>query len=192
MTTATFGTMAVDWEERLDFDRLRTDRLANLKRELEASDLGAVLAFDFANIRYMSATHIGTWAMDKLIRFSLLTRNSDPIVWDFGSAARHHELYNPWLSTTTAEMDADPHGAPPRCRSSACRDLAPAPAFLLSAALSPPEAGDSRRGRAEDQARTREVRPPERATGSRRHRASDPGRLFRLRESRSSTGSRSS
>ncbi len=57
----------------------------------------------------MSATHIGTWAMDKLIRFSLLTRNSDPIVWDFGSAAKHHQLYNPWLSTTTAEMDADPH-----------------------------------------------------------------------------------
>jgi Xaa-Pro aminopeptidase len=47
--------------------------------------------------------------MDKMIRFALLTRNSDPIVWDFGSAARHHQLYNPWLATTTAEMDADPH-----------------------------------------------------------------------------------
>src|ERR671926_369366 len=21
----------------------------------------------------------------------------EPIVWDFGSAARHHKLYNPWL-----------------------------------------------------------------------------------------------
>ncbi|MBG6056531.1 Xaa-Pro aminopeptidase [Salinibacterium sp. CAN_S4] len=109
MTTATFGTNAVDWEERINFDRLRSERLARLKAELAASDLGAVLAFDFANIRYMSATHIGTWAMDKLIRFSLLTRHSDPIVWDFGSAAKHHQLYNPWLNTTTAEADADPH-----------------------------------------------------------------------------------
>ncbi|MCU1469932.1 MAG: aminopeptidase [Glaciihabitans sp.] len=109
MTTATFGTNAVDWEERIRFDRLRSERLAKLKAELMASDLGAVLAFDFSNIRYMSATHIGTWAMDKLIRFSLLTRNSDPIVWDFGSAAKHHQLYNPWLATTTAEADADPH-----------------------------------------------------------------------------------
>ncbi|MDQ2661346.1 MAG: Xaa-Pro peptidase family protein, partial [Actinomycetota bacterium] len=79
------------------------------KVQLDASDLGAVLAFDFSNIRYMSATHIGTWAMDKLIRFALLTRNTDPIVWDFGSAAKHHQLYNPWLDTTTAEMDADPN-----------------------------------------------------------------------------------
>ncbi len=107
--TGTTGVNAVDWETRVDFDRLRTQRLARLKDELERSDLGAVLAFDFSNIRYMTSTHIGTWAMDKLIRFSLLTRNSDPISWDFGSAAKHHALYNPWLDTTTAEMDADPN-----------------------------------------------------------------------------------
>lgn len=107
--TGTTGTNAVDWEARVDFDRLRGDRLARLKAELDRSDLGALLAFDFTNIRYMTATHIGTWAMDKLIRFSLLTRNSDPISWDFGSAAKHHALYNPWLDFTTAEMDADPN-----------------------------------------------------------------------------------
>jgi Xaa-Pro aminopeptidase len=108
-STATFGTNAVDWEERIRFDRLRDERLARLKAELERSDLGALLAFDFSNIRYLSATHIGTWAMDKLIRFALITRHTDPIVWDFGSAAKHHQLYNPWLSTTSAKADADPH-----------------------------------------------------------------------------------
>jgi Xaa-Pro aminopeptidase len=108
-STATTGTTAVDWEARIDFDRLRAERLRRLKAELEKSDCGALLAFDFSNIRYMTATHIGTWAMDKLIRFSLLTRRSDPIVWDFGSAAKHHQLSNPWLSETTAEADADPH-----------------------------------------------------------------------------------
>ena len=107
--TGTTGTNAVDWEARVDFDRLRRERLARLKAELERSELGALLAFDFSNIRYMTATHIGTWAMDKLIRFSLLTRSSDPISWDFGSAAKHHALYNPWLDETTAELDADPN-----------------------------------------------------------------------------------
>lgn len=109
MSTATFGTMSVDWEARVDFDRLRRERVARLRAELNRSELGAVLAFDFSNIRYMTATHIGTWAMDKLIRFSLLTRNSDPISWDFGSAAKHHQLHNPWLNETTMEMDAHPH-----------------------------------------------------------------------------------
>jgi Xaa-Pro aminopeptidase len=109
MSTATRGTMAVDWEQRVNFDRLRDERLAKLRQKLEESDLGALLAFDFGNIRYMTSTHIGTWAMDKLIRFALITRNSDPIMWDFGSAAKHHSLLNPWLDQTHTENDADPH-----------------------------------------------------------------------------------
>src|SRR6266536_1154908 len=109
MPIATYGPNAVDWEERIDLTRLRNERLARLKTALEQSDLGAVLSFDFGNIRYMTATHIGTWAMDKLIRFALLPRGGDPIVWDFGSAARHHQLYNPWLDHTGGP--ATPEGA---------------------------------------------------------------------------------
>jgi Xaa-Pro dipeptidase len=97
MGIRTYGPNAVDWEERVDFDRLRTERLARLQAALDRSELGALLSFDFHNIRYMTSTHIGTWAMDKLIRFALLPRGGEPVVWDFGSAARHHQLYNPWL-----------------------------------------------------------------------------------------------
>ena len=105
----TFGPNTVDWETRLDVGRLRTERLARLRAELDRSDLGALLSFDFANIRYMTSTHIGTWAMDKLIRFALLPRGGEPVVWDFGSAARHHQLYNPWLDHTGGP--ATPEGA---------------------------------------------------------------------------------
>jgi Xaa-Pro dipeptidase len=97
MALKSFGLNAVDWEQRVDFDRLRRDRLVRLRRQLEQSELGALLSFDFYNIRYMTATHIGTWAMDKLIRFSLLPRGGEPVIWDFGSAAKHHVMYNPWL-----------------------------------------------------------------------------------------------
>src|ERR671938_310620 len=97
MAFKSFGTMTVDWEQRTDFDRLRRERLERATRHLEQSDLGALLCFDMANIRYITATHIGTWAMDKLIRFCLLTRDGEPIMWDFGSATRHHKIYNPWL-----------------------------------------------------------------------------------------------
>src|SRR3954447_7793097 len=107
MAIRTYGPNAVDWEERVDLDRLRRQRLARLHDTLNRSSLGAVLSFDFANIRYMTATHIGTWAMDKLIRFALLVRGGEPIVWDFGSAARHHQLYNPWLD------HSDGKGGPP-------------------------------------------------------------------------------
>jgi Xaa-Pro aminopeptidase len=97
MALKTYGTMGVDWEARADFDRLRVERLARIKQLLKASDLGALLCFDMNNIRYITATHIGTWAMDKLARFTLLPQDDEPILWDFGSAARHHKLYCPWL-----------------------------------------------------------------------------------------------
>jgi len=91
------ATRAVDWEQRIDFPRLRRDRLERAKAALEASDLGALLLFDPNNIRYVTSTHIGEWARDKNARFALLPRGADPILWDFGSAARHHQLFAPWL-----------------------------------------------------------------------------------------------
>jgi Xaa-Pro aminopeptidase len=97
MALKTYGLMGVDWEERVDFERLRTERLTRIKKLLKESELGALLCFDMNNIRYITATHIGTWAMDKLARFTLLPQDDDPILWDFGSAARHHKLYCPWL-----------------------------------------------------------------------------------------------
>jgi Xaa-Pro aminopeptidase len=92
-----YGVMGVDWEERVRFDRLREERLARISGLLAESELGALLCFDMSNIRYVTATHIGTWAADKLNRFCLLPQGDEPIMWDFGSAARHHQLYNPWL-----------------------------------------------------------------------------------------------
>jgi len=91
------GHMQVDFEERVDFRRLHAYRLARTRQALARSGLGALLVFDQYNIRYISSTVIGEWARDKLIRWSLLTGNGEPWVWDFGSAARHHRLYAPWI-----------------------------------------------------------------------------------------------
>ena len=53
MTIHTYGANAVDWEQRVDLDRLRRERLARLKTQLEASSLGALLTFDFAEIEFL-------------------------------------------------------------------------------------------------------------------------------------------
>ena len=89
--------MAVDYEERVDFARLRDYRLARARAALEASECGAFLLFDFYNIRYTTQTWIGGALGDKMTRYALLTRGGEPMLWDFGSAARHHRLYSPWL-----------------------------------------------------------------------------------------------
>jgi len=91
------GHMGVDYEQRVDFARLREYRIERAKAALEASGCGAFLLFDFYNIRYTTQTWIGGALGDKMIRYCLLTRDRDPILWDFGSAVRHHKLYSPWL-----------------------------------------------------------------------------------------------
>ena len=96
-TIAAPGSMTVDWEDRVNPDRLRAYRLGRAKAALAASDLGAVLVFDHNNIRYLTSTHIGEWARDKMTRYALLTRGGEPYIWDFGSAAKHHRLNCPWL-----------------------------------------------------------------------------------------------
>ena len=113
MTLKTYGSMAVDWEERVNFDRLRTERLGRIKNLLKTSDLGALLTFDMNNIRYLTATIIGTWAMDKLVRFALLPQDDEPILWDFGSAAKHHQLFCPWLGERSRAGISTLRGATP-------------------------------------------------------------------------------
>ena len=91
------GHGGVDFEERVDFGRLRQHRLDRARAALAASDCGSFLLFDFYNIRYTTQTWIGGALGDKMTRYALLTRGGEPVLWDFGSAARHHQLYCPWL-----------------------------------------------------------------------------------------------
>jgi len=91
------GRMHVDWEERVDFRRLHEYRLKRSRDAIASAGLGAVLVFDMNNIRYITSTHIGEWARDKVARFALLTPKGEPILWDFGSAAKVHRLHAPWL-----------------------------------------------------------------------------------------------
>ena len=90
-----WGAMGVDFESRVEFDRMRRYRLARARQALENSDLGALLLFNVNNIRYVSATKIGEWERDKLARFALLAKGQEPIVWDFGSAAPSRRSTSP-------------------------------------------------------------------------------------------------
>jgi Xaa-Pro aminopeptidase len=91
------GHGAVDFEQRVDFDRLRDYRIERARAALESSECGAFLLFDFYNIRYVTQTWIGGALGDKMTRYALLTRGGEPMLWDFGSAARHHQMFSPWL-----------------------------------------------------------------------------------------------
>ena len=91
------GHTGVDFEERVNFRRLHDYRLGRARMALANSELGALLCYDVNNIRYITSTVIGEWSRDKMGRYALLAGNTDPHIWDFGSAAAHHRLHAPWL-----------------------------------------------------------------------------------------------
>ena len=90
--------MGVDWETRVDYDRLRAYRLSRAKEQLEQRKIGAYLCFDFNNIRYITGTHIGEWARDKMHRYAVLPRGGEPILFESGSAGAARRLYSPWIA----------------------------------------------------------------------------------------------
>jgi Xaa-Pro dipeptidase len=100
-TTPSPGIQGVDWENRVDFERLRGYRLSRIREQMEAAGMGALLLFETSNIRYATSTHIGYWAFNKGERYALITRNGPPRIWDFGSAAKAHRLQLPQLYDTT-------------------------------------------------------------------------------------------
>ena len=77
------GFNGVDFEDNINFDRMRKARLARAKEFLKNSGMGAILCYDFDNIRYITGTHIGGWNRNKMNRHCLLIDGVDqPILFD--------------------------------------------------------------------------------------------------------------
>lgn len=91
------GTMGVDHEMRVDFDKLRKDRLRKTREQMRKDDVGALLLFDRDNIRYTTSTKLGPWADDKMNRYALVTLDHDPILFEIGSAVPTKRMLCPWL-----------------------------------------------------------------------------------------------
>ena len=92
----TVGTMAVDFEERVNYARLRQERLAKAKDQLKAYNLGALVCYDFDNIRYITGTHIGEWARNKMQRYAILPRGAEPLLYDPAAPAKRKTA--PWIA----------------------------------------------------------------------------------------------
>ncbi len=93
----TYGMMATDVEQRIDFDAMRKYKLRRVQQQLAEKNLGGVLCFDPDNIRYISSTHLAEWARDKLVRWCLLPREGEPVMFELGTAGDAKRILCPWL-----------------------------------------------------------------------------------------------
>src|SRR5659263_741423 len=56
-----YGTQSVDWEERINMDRMRKYRFGSAKAEMIKAKVGAVLCLNESNIMYCTSTSSAFW-----------------------------------------------------------------------------------------------------------------------------------
>ncbi len=93
-----YSTTATDWQARVDFDRLRRDRLTRARMMMEKHDLGALVCFVGENIRYITGVYQGNWKNNIFIRYCVLPRGGDPVLFETaGSDLECARIDAPWL-----------------------------------------------------------------------------------------------
>lgn len=106
-----YGTMGVDFEERVNFARLREERLAKAKAALATSGLGALVCYDFDNIRYITGTHVGEWCRNKMNRYCILPKEGEPLLFDPATPAK--KISCPWIADRVFPAVGSMRGAIP-------------------------------------------------------------------------------
>jgi Xaa-Pro aminopeptidase len=91
------GKYAVDYEERVNYNRLREERLARTKEQMAKSGVGAIITWDADNIRYISSYYVTTPMRASEYQAVFLARNGKPHLIGGGSPAETARRM-PWLA----------------------------------------------------------------------------------------------
>jgi len=93
-----YSQTGADWQYRVDFDRLRRDRLQKAKEQMNKHDLGALVLFAGANIRYVTGSYQGNWKYNINIRYAVLPNGGEPVLFETaGSDLVCAKMDLPWM-----------------------------------------------------------------------------------------------
>jgi Xaa-Pro aminopeptidase len=93
-----FSQTAADWQQRVNFERLRRDRLQRAREQMVAHDLGALVLLAGANIRYVTGSYQGNWKYNINIRYAVLPNGGEPILFETaGSDLECAKIDLPWM-----------------------------------------------------------------------------------------------
>src|SRR5947209_12602641 len=93
-----FSTSGTDWQDRVDFDRMRGERLGRAREMMEKHDLGGLILFVGENVRYVTSVWQGNWKNNIFIRYAVLPRGREPVLFEtVGSDMVNAQIDAPWL-----------------------------------------------------------------------------------------------
>ena len=92
----TRGTMAVDWEERIDTKRMRAERKERALERMRDAGLSSMLLLSDPNIRYV--TGLAMTGGSGADHYSLLLEDGNVVHWDTADHASNQRFNCPWLN----------------------------------------------------------------------------------------------
>ena len=95
---ANFGMVGLDWQQRVNWDRLRNYRLDRARERMKAHGLGAMLLMYDENVRYVTSTLTPGWNRLKPgLRYALLCGDDPPVLFEQGDLGAHIARHSPWI-----------------------------------------------------------------------------------------------
>ena len=96
--SANFGITGVDWQQRINFERMRTYRLERARDMMKKAGLGAMLCLYDENVRYITGTLTPGWNRLKPgLRYALLCGDGQPVLFEQGDIGAQVERHAPWI-----------------------------------------------------------------------------------------------
>ncbi len=95
---ANFGITGLDWQQRINWDRLRTHRLERARARMKAHGLGAMVLMYDENVRYVTSTLTPGWNRLKPgLRYAMLCGDDPPVLFEQGDIGFQIERHSPWI-----------------------------------------------------------------------------------------------
>ncbi len=95
---ANFGIAGLDWQQRVNWDRMRKYRLERARERMKAHGLGAMLCMYDENVRYLTGTLTPGWNRLKPgLRYAMLCGDDPPVLFEQGDLGFQIERHSPWI-----------------------------------------------------------------------------------------------
>src|SRR5438105_13575472 len=95
---ANFGMVGLDWQQRVNWDRLRNYRLDRARERMKAHGLGAMLLMYDENVRYVTSTLTPGWNRLKPgLRYAMLGGDDAPVLFEQGDIGYQIERHSHWI-----------------------------------------------------------------------------------------------
>lgn len=97
MNNLRFGPSGVDWQERIDYSRMRLERAMRTKKYMKQAGIPALFLSESENIRYATSIKGVAGRSRGFRRYALIFAEHEPIIYEAAGTHEQHKFHCPWI-----------------------------------------------------------------------------------------------